>query len=485
MKNKPILAGFKSIAVIQTAFIGDIALTLQLAAKIKQINPNCKLSFITTPLASEIPSLLTDIDNVIIFDKRIIHKGIKGLIRFKKEIEFNNFDCIIAPHRSARTALLTKLLNPKISVSFNTASFSFLYSKRVKYKIHLHEKERNMSLLSIFSDYDPTSTLPTREGLKVDNLPMNSRISPKNSINVILSLRRIQLKVYSFLKISVQRTFLLFYWILHFVQNDIIFRYAQTLHLKKGIKKKPNPNPTHLTREGLKKNEKPTSTLRTRDGLTKNENPTPTLPTSEGVRPMLIPSLVGMVRVGYELNLKFNKSDIDFVNNLILENNLEDKNFVIIAPGSVWETKKWKEYYFAALVQQIESNIIKCVLIGSESDYALCKRISLNTESIIFAGKTTISQTIILMKHAKMVITNDSAPIHFAGLANCFTIAIFGPTTPKFGFGPTGINDIIIENNSLKCRPCAIHGGKTCPLGTHECMTSITPELVISKMQRG
>jgi heptosyltransferase-2 len=88
------------------------------------------------------------------------------------------------------------------------------------------------------------------------------------------------------------------------------------------------------------------------------------------------------------------------------------------------------------------------------------------------------------MQKAKMVITNDSGPIHFAGLAKCPTIAIFGPTTPKFGFAPTGVNDIIIENKNLKCRPCAIHGSNSCPLGTHECMTSILPDLVYKEIQR-
>lgn len=343
--NKPLLSIFKSIAVIQTAFIGDVALALPLAAKIKQINRDCRLTFITTPQASEIPSSLADINNVIIFDKRKKHNGIKGLIKFKREIEDNNFDCIISPHRSLRTSILIKLLNPKISVSFNSSSLSFLYSKRVKYKIHLHEKERNLSLLSVFSDYD-------------------------NNFNL-------------------------------------------------------NP----------------------------------------------------------ELNLKFKLSDIDYVNNFINYNNLEENNYILIAPGSVWETKIWCEKHFSELVNQIESINIKCVLIGSQSDYELCSRIAMKCNAINLAGCTNISQTILMMMKARMTISNDSGPIHFAGLVKCPTIAIFGPTSPIFGFAPTGINDIIIENIHLNCRPCAIHGSKACPIKTHVCMKSIKPEEVFKAIK--
>ena len=343
--NKTLLSSYKSIAILQTAFIGDVVLTLPLAAKIKQINPDCRLTFITTHAASEIPSLLNDIDKVIIYDKRGKYNGLKGLFRFKNEIQNNNFDCIITPHRSLRSALLTKLLNPEISISFNTSTFSMLYSKKVKYRIDFHEKKRNLSLLSVFSDFD----------------------------------------------------------------NDY------------------------------------------------NLNP--------------------------DLELRFGLDDTDFINQLISDYDLKNKKLILIAPGSVWETKKWKEYHFSELIKKIESININCILIGSKVDYAICEKIAKDTKSINLAGITSIPQTILLMQRAKLLITNDSGPIHFAGVAKCPTIAVFGPTTPKFGFAPTGKNDIIIENNILKCRPCAIHGSNTCPLGTHECMTSITPENVFNEIR--
>jgi heptosyltransferase-2 len=49
---------------------------------------------------------------------------------------------------------------------------------------------------------------------------------------------------------------------------------------------------------------------------------------------------------------------------------------------------------------------------------------------------------------------------------------------PEFGFAPTGKRDKTLSVDSLKCRPCAIHGQKKCPLKHFDCMNKLTPEYV-------
>ena len=61
---------------------------------------------------------------------------------------------------------------------------------------------------------------------------------------------------------------------------------------------------------------------------------------------------------------------------------------------------------------------------------------------------------------------------------NTPVIDIYGPTVKDFGFYPYR-NGIVIEINNLKCRPCGLHGHNSCPIGTHECMEKITPNMVI------
>ncbi len=100
------------------------------------------------------------------------------------------------------------------------------------------------------------------------------------------------------------------------------------------------------------------------------------------------------------------------------------------------------------------------------------------------AGSTTMLEAAGVVASATILVANDSAPVHLASLQNIPTIAIFGPTVPEFGFGPFGSNARVLQQEHLRCRPCSDHGTQECPLGTHECMTSITVESVYDQIQR-
>jgi len=79
-----------------------------------------------------------------------------------------------------------------------------------------------------------------------------------------------------------------------------------------------------------------------------------------------------------------------------------------------------------------------------------------------------------LLQHAKRCYVNDSGPMHMASAMNTPTTAFFCATVPKFGFGPLADHSIIVETTEqLACRPCGLHGGKTCPEGHFICGTSI------------
>jgi heptosyltransferase-2 len=59
--------------------------------------------------------------------------------------------------------------------------------------------------------------------------------------------------------------------------------------------------------------------------------------------------------------------------------------------------------------------------------------------------------------------------------------AFFCSTVPAFGFGPLSIQQTIIEVKGLSCRPCGLHGYKSCPQGHFKCaheldMTSAIPD---------
>jgi heptosyltransferase II len=152
MKKLHFLKDFSKIAIIQTAFPGDTVLALYLACLIKEVSDNIEITFVATPVGASIAKCCTLIDRVISYDKSGLHSGIKGIRFIANELKTAKIECILAPHRSARTSLITYFSKPVFSVSFDKSSLSFLYSRRVKYILAKHEIERNQDLLSVFQD---------------------------------------------------------------------------------------------------------------------------------------------------------------------------------------------------------------------------------------------------------------------------------------------------------------------------------------------
>ena len=78
------------------------------------------------------------------------------------------------------------------------------------------------------------------------------------------------------------------------------------------------------------------------------------------------------------------------------------------------------------------------------------------------------------MQKAEMNYVNDSAPMHLASSMNANTTAFFCSTIKDFGFFPLAENSKIAEiDYNLSCRPCGLHGKKTCPQTHFQCSNNI------------
>jgi heptosyltransferase-2 len=156
---------------------------------------------------------------------------------------------------------------------------------------------------------------------------------------------------------------------------------------------------------------------------------------------------------------------------------------VALAPGSVWFTKRWPVRYFCTLASGLTRKGIQVVLVGGADDRELCDGIARacveGPSAVNAAGALTLRQSAELLRRCRLVITNDSAPLHLAGAVGTPVFALFGATVPAFGFGPLGPRDRTFGVEGLSCRPCAIHGGNRCPIGTFVCMEQLTPEDVL------
>lgn len=151
---------------------------------------------------------------------------------------------------------------------------------------------------------------------------------------------------------------------------------------------------------------------------------------------------------------------------------------IAFAPGSVWATKRWPHYPALARLLGGRARII---VIGGKDDGALARDIAAvaGEDNVVDAtGRFTLLASAELIGRMRVIVSNDSAPLHLASAMGTPTVAIFGPTVPAFGFGPLAERSAIVEDDVLACRPCDRHGPRRCPLGHWKCMLLQSPERV-------
>jgi ADP-heptose:LPS heptosyltransferase len=158
-------------------------------------------------------------------------------------------------------------------------------------------------------------------------------------------------------------------------------------------------------------------------------------------------------------------------NDLSLIEKYMHKEYVCMAPASVWFTKQLPVEKWINLCDRMPPGQL-IYLLGAPGDEALCQKIksgSVNTGIHTLCGRLSLLQSAALMKNAVMNYVNDSAPLHLASATNAPVTAFFCSTVPEFGFGPLSDNAQTIGVDELNCRPCGLHGFKACPLGHFKC----------------
>lgn len=331
------------ILIIQTAFIGDAVLTLPLIQKLKELYNDAEIDVLSISSTEEIFNASPFVNKVFVIDKKNKHKGLFSLYKFVQKLKKKNYSKVYSPHRSYRSAIITKLLSVKESFSFSNSKFKFFYINIIPYDKNKHEVQRNLDLITYKYDDESWRMLPV---------------------------------------------------------------------------------------------------------------------------------------VKFKENSK-NKVEDFFVN---LKSNIK---FAAVAPGSIWNTKKYPEKHFVEVIKLLKEDSYTVFLIGGKDDENLCNSIKNKSgEKVIsVAGKYTLIESIELLKRMDILIANDSAPTHLGVCANIPVLTIYCSTVPEFGFYPYNKKSSYISYNNLQCKPCGMHGLKECPIKSFDCGNLIEPQHIIMKIK--
>lgn len=173
------------------------------------------------------------------------------------------------------------------------------------------------------------------------------------------------------------------------------------------------------------------------------------------------------------------------IDNMLVSLNITKANRIVCIPAvSGHFTKTYPAENYAHIINNYPDNDAVFFLTGRGKDSANIKLIRTLTGSKIvydLCDKLEIEDLISLVKRSSSVICGDTGPMHIAEAFNIPVIMMAGSSVKEFGFYPQNEKAVVLENNSLKCRPCSHYGKEKCPKGHFKCMKELKPEQVLTK----
>ncbi len=143
----------------------------------------------------------------------------------------------------------------------------------------------------------------------------------------------------------------------------------------------------------------------------------------------------------------------DFPVSLGGRSGIAGSNFIAIHPFSSNKEKEWPLHKFKQAARVLLADFpYKAVLIGGKEEAARAEEFSAGLNIINFVAQTSLIELAAILKKAKLLVTNDSGPMHLAAVLDIPVVAVFRNDSPAVSarrWGPFGTSHIILENQAI------------------------------------
>lgn len=174
-----------------------------------------------------------------------------------------------------------------------------------------------------------------------------------------------------------------------------------------------------------------------------------------------------------------NQESLDYAQKYF-ENTFAQNDFVVgICPTGSWASKKCDAIKFAEIATELVNKYKAKILIlwgkGDEKDSLDVK--NLLNEKAILAPDTSIQQMAALISKCKILVANDSGPMHISTAIGTPVLSLHGPTAPHLQ-GPFGDKHEVMNLPELDCIICNLLECNK----KHECFLEMPIDLIMNKI---
>lgn len=176
-----------------------------------------------------------------------------------------------------------------------------------------------------------------------------------------------------------------------------------------------------------------------------------------------------------DLEFPVTRADIDECHALQRSKGLAAGKYVCVHPGAQMPSRRWPGDRFAAVADRIAAAGLKVAITGTagERELTLAVQRTMKQESVNCAGLTSLGAAAVLLKEARLLVSNDTGISHIASALKVPRVIIVTGSDPARWQPPQGpLHRAVLVRSA--CRPCSHF---ECPRG-HGCARGVSVESV-------
>lgn len=118
----------------------------------------------------------------------------------------------------------------------------------------------------------------------------------------------------------------------------------------------------------------------------------------------------------------------------------------LINPGAAWPNKRWPADRFGALAAALRDRFgLRSLVLWGPGEQALAEQVAATSAgAALRASATSITDIFAIARHARVLISGDTGPLHIGGAVGTPLVALFGPTHAERN-GPWSESDIVVS----------------------------------------
>ena len=150
--------------------------------------------------------------------------------------------------------------------------------------------------------------------------------------------------------------------------------------------------------------------------------------------------------------------------------------FIVVHPGASAESRRYPADRFAQAIEHLGEQLQWPILVtGSHSESALCREAcGTSPHAIDLAGALELGELAALVQRARLLISNNSGPVHLASALATPVVDLYALTNPQHMPWQT-LNRVLCHD--VPCRWCY---RSVCPEGHHACLRGVDVNEVVA-----